>query len=47
MPAASTRSTTGSPGRYLFGPQAGPVPDFVVPTPTWADVLTALEARTV
>lgn len=24
--------------RYLFGPQTGPVPDWVVPTPTWADV---------
>ncbi|WP_200827306.1 hypothetical protein [Thermomonospora echinospora] len=30
--------------RYLFGPWPGPVPDWVTPTPTWADVETRVTA---
>ena len=29
--------------QYLFGPQRAPVPDFVRHTPTWADVLDAVD----
>jgi hypothetical protein len=32
------------PHRYLFGPQSGPVPDWVVPTPTWAEADAAIRA---
>ncbi|WP_214403559.1 hypothetical protein [Pseudonocardia lacus] len=29
--------------QYLFGPQDHPAPDFVLATPTWTDVLAAVE----
>lgn len=34
------------PHLYLFGPQHQPVPNWVVHTPTWADVEAAITART-